>query len=203
MSRLSRQARLLWRNSADGPGLYVLRNLENGLIYIGMTERPIPERIAEHCKRPSKGLRELFKGQGRVEVTSDVIIDACPVKMLHKEYEVGHRLNAKYPGRLVNKLSMLGRSVNHSIHKQSTNTNTTGESGVSLHSQTTEQMTNSSNKRPLVAINPNGTWTRYRGVREAAADLGLDNSTVSKVLNGLRPHHEGFYFIDMPVTFNS
>ena len=116
MSRLSRQARLLWRNSADGPGLYVLRNLENGLIYIGMTERPIPERIAEHCKKPSKGLRELFKGQGKVEVTCDVIMAGDPFKMLHKEYEVGHRLNAKYPGRLVNKLSMLGRSVKHSIH---------------------------------------------------------------------------------------
>jgi len=202
MSRLSKQARLLWRNEADGPGLYVLRNLESGLIYIGMTERNIPERIAEHCRRPSKGLRRLFSGQGRVEVTCDIIIDGDPFKMLEKEREVGLKLAHRYPNHIVNTLHMLGKSPGKSIHTQSTNANSK-KKVRNFNSVNKNNMTNSSNKRPLVAIKPNGTWTRYAGVRQAAADLGLDNSTVSKVLNGLRPHHEGHFFIDLPFTFAS
>jgi hypothetical protein len=55
-----------------------------------------------------------------------------------------------------------------------------------------------SGQRRLIAVKPNGTWEAFRGVRECARALGLDNSTVSKCLNGLRPHHEGILFMDVP-----
>ena len=62
-------------------------------------------------------------------------------------------------------------------------------------------MNNTTKQRRLIAVKPNGTWEAFHGVRECARALNLDNSTVSKVLNGLRPHHEGILFMDVPNAF--
>ena len=179
--------RLLWRTAADGPGVYVLRNLETGKMYIGATSRPIPERIAEHCRSGRGKVQELFQGTGKVEVVCDVLHGATEAAILRKEQAVGEKLLTLYPGALVNAPHMLGKSPKNICENES-------------HSVSLPQTINPNkmHTRPIVAILPDGTWKKFHGVRFAAAQLGLDNSTISKVLNGIRPHHEGTYFIDLP-----
>ena len=194
MKRQSKAHRLLWRTAADGPGVYVMRNLETGLIYIGATERPIPERIAEHCRSRKGTVQRLFEGTGRVEVTSDVITSGNASKILQREREVGLKLSQKYPDHLVNKTHLLGKSPNKSIHERNKN----GKGAVSSPQNNNPKNKSLMHNREILAIMPDGTWQKFHGVRFAAAQLGLDNSTISKVLNGLRPHHNGIYFIDQP-----
>ena len=110
--------------------------------------------------------------------------------MLAKELEVGERIIAKYPGRLVNLRHLLGKTPQNKIC-------TNGKSSLSLRkSKNKSKMT----QRRIIAVKPNGTWEAFSGVRQCARALGLDNSTVSKCLNGLRPHHEGHFFMDVPNT---
>lgn len=181
--------RLLWRNASDGPGVYCLRNVDTGRLYIGMTERPIPERIAEHCRSSKGSVQELFLGSAKVEVVCDVMFDSTPLKMLEKEREVGERILTKYPGLLVNHKHLLGKTPNKSCTNQ--------KQAVSSAKQKKSNMTN---QRRVIAVKPNGTWEAFTGVRECARAMGLDNSTVSKCLNGLRPHHEGNFFMDVPAN---
>lgn len=194
MSRKSKAHRLLWRTEADGPGVYVMRNLETGLIYIGATERPIPERIAEHCRSRKGTVQRLFSGTGRVEVTCDVIVSGDALKILQREREVGLKLSQKYPDHLVNYTHLLGKSPNKSIHDNKKN----GKGAVSSPKNNNSKNSSIMHNREILAIMPDGTWQKFHGVRFAAAQLGLDNSTISKVLNGLRDHHEGIFFIDVP-----
>ncbi len=184
--------RLLWRNASDGPGVYILRNLSTGQMYIGMTERDIPERIAEHCRSGKGTVQKLFKAPGKVEVVCDIMKDATGPQMLSKELEVGTRLESKYPGRLVNLRHLLGKSPKNNSEKVSSIQNKAVSSAKQHNTMT--------NKRKIIAVKPNGTWQAFNGVRECARAMGLDSSTVSKCLNGLRSHHEGNLFMDVPST---
>ena len=161
--------RLLWRNASDGPGVYCLRNVDTGRLYIGMTERPIPERIAEHCRSSKGSVQELFLGSAKVEVVCDVMFDSTPLKMLEKEREVGERILTKYPGLLVNHKHLLGKTPNKSCTNQ--------KQAVSSAKQKKSNMTN---QRRVIAVKPNGTW---EASPEFANALGQWVSTIAQCLS--------------------
>lgn len=196
MKRLSKSARLLWRTPADGPGIYVLRNLKTGKVYIGMTTRNIPERIWEHCKSRKGTVQEVFRGGGSVEVTCDVMTGKTERQMLAKEEFVGRRILQRYPEDLVNRPHLLGKNPQN-------NSPNSCENGNRIVSCTNKGNNMKNNQRRIIAVRPDGTWAAFSGVRECARVMGLDNSTVSKCLNGLRPHHEGNLFMDVPPAFGA
>ena len=54
------------------------------------------------------------------------------------------------------------------------------------------------NIHPFMAISPDGKRYIYHIIKDAADELGLDNTMISDVLNGNYRHHRGWQFIRLP-----
>lgn len=161
--------------------VYLIRNKEKKVVYVGFTTRTIYQRFLEHVSK-----KKVSHEEHKVELVTEWLT-------LDEAVTLEAMLIAQYD-TIANGLNI---SPKHNTHSEATLKKTrvarSGKTNTTEHNS----KIGDSNSKQIICLN-NGKV--YKSAREAAKDLCLQYSKISLVLNGKRNHTKGYRFKFLPIN---
>lgn len=161
--------------------VYLIRNKEKMIVYVGMTSRTLYIRFCEHVSK-----KIVTHEEHKIELIQDNL-----------SLEEAIALEALMIAQYDTIANGFNKSPKHHTHMEETLKKIRVNRCGMKNSDYQKKCVSEKNSKRLICLN---TGKVYNSAREAARDLGLDYCKISMVLNGHRKHTGGYTFRFLPIN---